>query len=291
MIRALTLRHITVFFRDRGAVFFSLLSPLTLFMLYFFFLGNTQLSSLKESLPTVDEHVLGRFLNTWVYAGIVMTTAVTTGLAALGVFVDDRQSGRFTDFAVSPIPRWKVIVSYLSATVIIAIVITTLVYILAQVHLVSQGAPIPSLEIITQSVVSYSLIAFSFGALSSLMVTFIKTNAAFTSLSIIVGTGIGFIAGIYVPLGVLTASIANVLYALPFAQAAVLMREPLMSSVFSQLLQGQPAEVGEKLRDTYGLEVVINGNHLATSVIMLVLAGLGALALLLAVVRISRKLR
>jgi multidrug/hemolysin transport system permease protein len=104
-------------------------------MLYFFFLGNTQLSSLKESLPTVDEHVLGRFLNTWVYAGIVMTTAVTTGLAALGVFVDDRQSGRFTDFAVSPVPRWKVVMSYLLATASIAAIITTIVYLAASTEI------------------------------------------------------------------------------------------------------------------------------------------------------------
>lgn len=260
-------------------------------MLYFFFLGNTQLSSLKESLPNVDESILSRFLNTWVYAGIVMTTAVTTGLAALGVFVDDRQSGRFTDFAVSPIPRWKVITSYLGATVIISIIITTLVYILAQIHLISQGASIPDIGTIIQSVARYSLIAFSFGALSSLAVTFIKTNAAFTSLSIIIGTGIGFVAGIYVPLGVLSASIANVLYSLPFAQAAVLMREPFMATTLSQLLEGKPMEVGEKLRDTYGLEVVINGSTVHSSMILLVLAILGAVSLLLAVMRISQKIR
>lgn len=280
-----------VFFRDRSAVFFSLLSPLILFLLYFLFLGNTQLANLKDSLPHIDDDKLLLFLNSWLYAGIIMTTAVTTGLAALGVFVNDRESGRFTDFAVSPIPRWKVVVSYLLATVGIAAVITTIVYIAAQAHLVLQGASMPTLLELVQIVGRYLLVAFSFAALSSLAVTFIKSNAAFTSLSIIVGTGIGFVAGIYVPLGVLSASIANVLNTLPFAQAAVLLREPFVAAPLERIGEGQPIQVVENLVDTYGLHIVIGGYTFTASGIVLLLAAIGIAALLFAVMRISRKLR
>lgn len=291
MIAALTKRHMQVFFRDKGAVFFSLLSPLIIFLLFFLFLGASQLTSLKESLPHIDEDKLSLFLNSWVYAGIVMTTTITTGLAALGVFVADRESGRFTDFAVSPVPRWKVVMSYLLATASIAAIITTIVYITAQIYLIMQGASVPTPEALIQTVGRYLLIAFSFAALSSLVITFIKSNAAFTSLSVIVGTGIGFMAGIYVPLGIMSTSVANVLNALPFAQSAVLLREPFVAVPLERVGEGQPAQVVEQLTETYGLQAVIDGHVLSSSTIAIVLAAIGIVALTLATVQISRKLK
>ena len=280
-----------VFFRDKGAVFFSLLSPLIIFLLFFLFLGASQLTSLKESLPHVDEDKLSLFLNSWVYAGIVMTTTITTGLAALGVFVADRESRRFTDFAVSPVPRWKIVTSYLLATASIATIITTIVYIAAQIHLIVQGAPVPTFEVLIQTVGRYLLIAFSFAALSSLVITFIKSNAAFTSLNVIVGTGIGFLGGIYVPLGIMSVSVANVLNALPFAQAAVLLREPFVAVPLERIGEGQPAQVVEQLAETYGLQAIIDGHVLSSSTIAVLLAIIGIVALTLATVQISRKLK
>lgn len=291
MIASLTKRHIQVFYRDKGAVFFSLLSPLIVFLLFLLFLGATQLTSLKESLPNVDESKLSLFINSWAYAGIVMTTAITTGLAALGVFVADRESGRFTDFAISPVPRWKVVVSYLLATASIATIITTVVYIAAQIHLLMQGATIPTPEILIQTVGRYLLIVFSFAALSSLVITFIKNNSAFTSLSVIVGTGIGFMAGIYVPLGIMSASVANVLNALPFAQAAVLLREPFVSVPLENIGEGQPVQVVEHLTEIYGLQAVIDGHIISSSTIILLLTVIGIVALTLATMQISRKLK
>lgn len=280
-----------VFFRDKGAVFFSLLSPLIVFLLFFLFLGASQLESIKESLPHIDEDKLSIFLNSWVYAGIVMVTTITTGLAALGVFVADRESGRFTDFAVSPVSRWKVVVSYLLATVSIAAIITTIVYIVAQTYLIIQGAPVPTLGVVVQTIGLYLLTAFSFGALSSLVVTFIKSSAAFTSLSVIVGTGAGFVAGIYVPIGIMSAGIANVLNSLPFAQAAALLREPFVAAPLEAIGEGQPVEVVKGLTETYGLQVVIDGHILASSTLIVILVALGVVALILATVQISRKLK
>ncbi|NCC19794.1 ABC transporter permease [Candidatus Saccharibacteria bacterium] len=291
MIAALTKRHMQVFFRDKGAVFFSLLSPLIVFLLFFLFLGASQLESIKESLPHIDEDKLSIFLNSWVYAGIVMVTTITTGLAALGVFVADRESGRFTDFAVSPVSRWKVVVSYLLATVSIAAIITTIVYIVAQTYLIIQGAPVPTLGVVVQTIGLYLLTAFSFGALSSLVVTFIKSSAAFTSLSVIVGTGAGFVAGIYVPIGIMSAGIANVLNSLPFAQAAALLREPFVAAPLEAIGEGQPVEVVKGLTETYGLQVVIDGHILASSTLIVILVALGVVALILATVQISRKLK
>lgn len=290
MTLSLAKRHLQVFFRDRGAVFFSLLSPLILFLLYFLFLGNTTMVSLENAAAGVSKEKLSLFLDSWVYAGIVMTAAVTTGLAALGVFVSDRESGRFSDFAVSPIPRWKVVLSYLLSTMTVSLIMTTIVYIVAQAHLSIQSGSLPALSEVAQVVGCYALIAFSFGAVSSLVVTFLKSDAAFSAVSIIVGTGIGFLAGIYVPIGVLSSGVASTLNALPFAQSAYLMRDAMASRPLVEVGVGQPEELVGAISETYGLELAIGDTSLSVAMVVAILLAIGLVALVLAVVQISRKL-
>lgn len=290
MTLSLAKRHLQVFFRDRGAVFFSLLSPLILFLLYFLFLGNTTMVNLENAAAGVSKEKLSLFLDSWVYAGIVMTAAVTTGLAALGVFVSDRESGRFSDFAVSPIPRWKVVLSYLLSTMTVSLIMTTIVYIVAQAHLSIQSGSLPALSEVAQVVGCYALIAFSLGAVSSLVVTFLKSDAAFSAVSIIVGTGIGFLAGIYVPIGVLSSGVASTLNALPFAQSAYLMRDAMASRPLVEVGVGQPEELVGAISETYGLELAIGDTSLSVAMVVAILLAIGLVALVLAVVQISRKL-
>ena len=84
-----------IFFRDKTNVFFALLASLIMFILYVFFLGQLQIDAMKESFPGASDQAIGYFVNSWVFAGILTITSVTTGLAALQVFVSDRASGRF----------------------------------------------------------------------------------------------------------------------------------------------------------------------------------------------------
>ena len=50
-LRQMTLRNIKIFLKDRAAVFFSLLAPLIVLMLYILFLGDIQVSSVKSFFP------------------------------------------------------------------------------------------------------------------------------------------------------------------------------------------------------------------------------------------------
>lgn len=282
----LTVRHLKVFFRDRAAVFFSVLSPLILFLLYFFFLGDSTIANLEKMLPGVASAKIELFLNAWIYAGIVATTAITTGLAAVGVFVNDRESGRFEDVAVSPVSRWSVVASYLLATMVIALSITTIVYALSLLHLSILDSSLPTVGAVLSTVGWYVLVAFCFGALFSLIATFIKSSNAFTAVSVVVGTGVGFLAGIYVPLGVLSESVSNILYALPFAQSAVLLRQAMGSEYLADL---GGSELTSQMSEIYGFEVSVGGNVISVAWLGLILAVIGLLAMSAAVYRISKR--
>ncbi|MNH50212.1 ABC-2 type transporter [compost metagenome] len=290
MIGSLIQRNIRIFFRDKMNVFFALLASLIMFVLYVFFLGQLQVDGMKETFPNASEETIHYFVNSWVFAGILTITSVTTGLAALQVFVSDRASGRFKDFAVSPVAKWKLVVAYLTSTVIIALGLTTVMLLLSEIYIVINGGEWLNWE---ELVVVYGYLILStvtFAAISSFIAAFIKTESAFSSLSVIIGTSIGFLAGIYVPVGTLPTSVANAINVLPYSQAASMIREPFTQSSLADITSGNDQAIAD-MKDAYGMNVLIGDTTLTTTTIVITLASLTVVFGVLAVVRISKKLQ
>ena len=83
IIAALIRRNLRIYVRDRAGVLLSLLSAFILLLLYLLFLGKIQVDNLEESVAGASSDDVGRYIGSWVYAGIIMITPITTGLAAL----------------------------------------------------------------------------------------------------------------------------------------------------------------------------------------------------------------
>lgn len=79
-----TKRNLKVFFKDKTSVFFSLLSVFIIIGLYMLFLGDVWVSSF-DGLEGV------RYLmDSWIIAGLLTVTSVTTAMGAFGIMVEDR---------------------------------------------------------------------------------------------------------------------------------------------------------------------------------------------------------
>lgn len=265
-------RNLRIFFRDRAGVFFSMLSALILFGLYAMFLGNLQVQSLQVRFPGASDSSVQAFVDAWVFAGITMITTLTTGLAALSVFVEDASSGRFKDFLVSPIRRSSLIFGYMISSFVVAITMTAVVVVVSQLYTLIRGNALmtPQELLTTLGYVAISSAAFS--AVSGFVVTFMKSNSAFSALSTIVGTVIGFLAGAYIPSGALPAGVVNFMNALPFAQSAMLIRQPFTARSLQTLTGGQPEAVAA-MNEFYGIAIKV-GDFSVTNGL-----ALGALAL------------
>ena len=133
IIAALIRRNLRIYVRDRAGVLLSLLSAFILLLLYLLFLGKIQVDNLEESVAGASSDDVGRYIGSWVYAGIIMITPITTGLAALQTYVDDKVSGRFKEFRVSPIRRTQLILGYQLSAVLVAIMMSTIVLIVGAV--------------------------------------------------------------------------------------------------------------------------------------------------------------
>lgn len=256
VVLAIVRRNLRLFFRDRMNVFFSLLGALILFVLYTLFLARLQIDGLQDTFPQASEEDIRAFVDTWMFAGIVMLSTITTGLGALVTLVDDGESGRFRDFLVSPVRRTQLVLGYLISAVTVAIVMSMIVLALSILYLgLVDGAWLAPLTVIRIAGITL-LCCAGFTALSALIVSFIRTNAAFSGFATVIGTVLGFIAGAYIPVGSLPGAVATTINALPFAQGAMLLRREFTADSLSTIVSGN-AEAGESLREFYGIDAYV----------------------------------
>lgn len=256
VVSALVGRNLRLFFRDRLNVFFSLLGAVILFALYTLFLGNLQTADLVESLPGASNAEVQAFVDSWMFAGIVLITTVTTGLGGLAVVVDDDQSGRFRDFLVAPLRPRQLVLGYLLSAVLVAVLLSVVVLVVSILYLGVLRGTWLSIPAIVRSLGIVVLSCVAFTSLSALIVSFVRTNGAFSGLATIVGTILGFVAAAYIPIGVFPAGVASVVAALPFAQAGMLLRREFSDETLSQMTSDAP-QAQETLRALYGLDLSI----------------------------------
>ena len=256
VVRSLIARNLRLFFRDRLNVFFSLLSGIVLFLLYTLFLARLQTDGLAATFPDATPREIAGFVDSWMFSGIVLLTTITTGLGALSVLVEDRQSGRFADFLVSPIRRGQLVLGYLVSAIVVAVIMSTIVLGLSLLYLGLVDAVWLPPERLLQIAGVMVLCCAAFTALSALVTSFLRSTSAFSAMGTVVGTILGFVAGAYIPLGSLPAGVASAVNTLPFAQAAMLLRRPFTADTLATLTGGVTGAADE-LRDFYGIDIFV----------------------------------
>ena len=290
VVLAIVGRNLRIFFRDALNVFFSLLGAVILFGLYTLFLGNLQTTDLTDALPGATTAGVQAYVDSWMFAGIVLITTVTTGLGALAVLVDDDQSGRFRDFLVAPLRRGQLVLGYLLSAVAVAVILSLLVFVISILYLGlvrETWLPLPS---IARIVVVVLLSCIAFTSISALIVSFVRTNGAFSGLATIVGTVLGFIAAAYIPIGAFPEAVASVVAALPFAQAGMLMRREFSDGTLAAITADAPG-ADEALRAFYGIDLSVGEVPVSAWFVVALLVGITVLCTVLSAVRIRSRIR
>lgn len=282
----LTLRNLRMFFRDRMAVFFSLLSALIIIGLYILFLGDMIVKGMAGMGGGV------RFLiDSWIMAGLLAATSMTSTLGALGIMVDDKAKKIDKDFLASPLKRSTLAAGYMLASVIIGLVICLLVFILAEIYILVYGGHLLSLFAMlkTMGIVVLSVLASS--SMMFLMVSFLKTTNAFGTASTIIGTLIGFLTGIYIPIGNLPAGVQTIIRVFPISHAGALLRQVMMQAPLADVFSGAPAGAMKSFNLEMGVVFKFGETTVSPLVSVLILVATTVVFYALAILRLSIKKR
>jgi multidrug/hemolysin transport system permease protein len=283
-------RNLRLFFRDRAAVFFSLLSALILIGLYGLFLGNQQVDALQQQLPHASAGDVRAFVVAWVFAGVAMITTLTTSLSSLSQLVEDASTGRFRDFLVSPVRRLELILGYLLSGFVISVLVTSVTVVVGELYLaITGGSVMTPLQMLT----CFGYVCLSSGAfvaISAFAVTFVPSPQAFTAVATIVGTLVGFLAGAYIPPGVLPSGVVNVIQALPFAQSALLLRQPLTHDALQTMTGGDQRAI-DSISAFYGMTAKVGDATVTNGWALLELGAIIVVFLALGAWRMGRRIR
>jgi multidrug/hemolysin transport system permease protein len=258
----LVLRNVRLFLRDKAAVFFSLLSVLIILAMYILFLGKVQRMNLPSEVMGIDG---GDWLiSSWIMAGILTVSTVTVPLGAVGNLIDDRADGLLNDFYTSPISRNILALSYLISSWVIGLIMVIVNLVLGQIYVLSQGGELLS---ILSNMKLFGLVLLSIMTFSSFFFfisLFVRTRNAYGTLATIVSTFVGFLGGIYLPIGMLGKNVQNVMNVLPTAHAVTIIRRVYMSGAIEKVFANAPEEAYNDYATFNGLEVII-GNYTLSS--------------------------
>lgn len=275
MMLALIVRNCKVYTRDKMAFFMSFLSGMILILVYQVFLGQIQIDAIKATLHR--ESVSGetiQMVNLWLIAGLTTIVSMTSTLSALGVMVADREKKVSEDFRVSPISNNKIDWAYALFAVLFGMVMTMFSCVFA----ICLFNGVSALQ--NYSMMDYLRIMgiISLGTILSAtlmlpVLTFIHSSTAFTTLSTIVGTFIGFISGVYLSIGSVGDTLQRVMTWFPLTQVNSLLKQVLMRESLAQVFDQAPLETVTSYQEAYGVVLVNNGGEPLSNQLMLVYLG------------------
>ena len=115
-------RNLILFFKDRTAVILSFLAEFIVVGLYILFMRENMIQTFAQ----VEEIEL--LMDTWMIAGILGITSVTTTMGAYGIMVDDKAKKITRDFSTSPIHRFSLLGGYMAGAVVIGMFMSIFLY-------------------------------------------------------------------------------------------------------------------------------------------------------------------
>ncbi|MEA5145909.1 MAG: ABC transporter permease [Candidatus Limiplasma sp.] len=284
-MKALLIRNLKVYFRDKASVFFSLLGVLIIFMLYLLFLGDVWISNLP-GVPGARA-----LMDSWIISGLLAVTSVTTVMGAFGTMVDDRAHKIIKDFDASPVSRSKIVAGYELSSFVVGTVMSLFALVLGELYIVARGglwlSPAAMLTVVGLILLS----ALCNTALVSFVISFFKSQNAFSTASSLLGTLVGFLTGIYMPVGMMPDAVQVLIKVFPVSHAALLLRQTIMAVPLTQTFAGAPEAMRQSFESEMGIVFQWGGSPMSAATSLGILIGASLLFYGLSILQFSRKSR
>ncbi len=294
---SLTRRNCLVFLRDKGAVFFSLLSMLIVLMLMGIFLGNMNEETVVNLLQeyggvrniSEDEAHARELVLYWTLAGILIVNSVTVTLTVIGTRVADVSEGRLASLYSAPISRGLAALSYVASAAVIGIFMCTLTLGAALCYIAAAGGTMLSAGTLGQVFLLILLNVCVFAVIMYFFALFVKSSSAWSGAATVVGTLVGFVGAIYLPMGSLPPGVASVLKYIPVLHGASLLRKVCCEEALETAFAGTPGELLAEYSEYMGIQVKMGGETADFLFQALFLAACGIIAFILIVLAQKRK--
>ena len=294
---SLTRRNCMVFLRDKTAVFFSLLSMLIVLMLMGVFLGNMNVESITGLLAqyggerdvALDNENATQLVQYWTLAGLMVVNALTVTLSVIGIMVTDANENKLESFYGAPVHRNIIALSYISAAVIIGMLFCMLTLGIALGYISATGGEMLSAGALAQ-IFGYTLMNVCiFAIIMYMLALFVKSSSAWGGIATVVGTLVGFVGAIYLPMGSLPTGVAEVLKYIPILHGTSLMRKVCCEEAIQTTFADIPQEIIDGYKEFMGITVMMGEKEAGNAFQLLFIGLCGVIAFTVVVIIGKRK--
>ena len=245
---ALINRNIKLYYRDKVNVFLSLLSVLIIIGLFVLVLGDMILTGVMEDLAQAEV-----LMYSWLAAGVVAVAAITIATGAFDVVVGDRVKKINKGFYVSPVKRKDITLGYILGGFVAVVIMTLLIFVLWSLYIRMIGGSFLSFVGYLQILGVILLSSFLGTSIVCFIASATKSHSAFNTIATILGTLMGFLMGIYFPVGALPDTVQTIVKLFPPAHGGMLLRRIIMVPAMEQSFYGVPVEHVEEFREAMGM--------------------------------------
>ncbi len=263
----LTKRNMLVFFTDKGTLFFSMLTPMIILLLYILFLKNNLLASLQDAATglgsLISANDMDQFVNGLLLTGIISSALITIPYNALEIMVRDREDRVDLDMRSTPVKRFEIILSYFCASVTSAFMQTMIVLTFGIAVLSMMGDMYLTAGDVVRLVFSVLLGTVSSTSVFMVVMMFFKSMGTCGAFMGILSAISGFVIGAYMPLSQLSKPIQNVCNLVPATGITVLIRNYLTGGVLRHMNECIGGVDGgafiEAMLDAFSYNTVVGG--------------------------------
>ncbi len=234
---ALVARNRKLFFRDKGMLFSSLITPVILIVLYATFLAKVYKDSFQTSLPDVmqvSDKLLNGTVAAQLTAALLAVSCVTVTFCVNLTMVQDKASGARKDFDVSPVKRPLLYVGYFCSTVLNSLMVNLLALVLSLIYIRTMGWYLSALDVAYVILDIFLLVMFG-AVLSSIICYPLKTQGQMSAVGTIVSAGYGFICGAYMPISNFGDGLQKTLLFLPGTYGTSLLKNHMLRGTFEEM--------------------------------------------------------
>ncbi len=291
-------RNLKLYFRDRSAVFFSLLSMIITIALMVFFLGNMNIDVITDLLSQFpnrdyveDEKNARLLIYSWTSAGIISMNAVTVTLAVYSTMIKDRMSGKLNSIYTAPVSRTIITVSYIATAWIAATIVCIFTLAVTEMYGIIQGLEVYSIAQHIHILGIICMNSFVYATFMYLLALIAKSEGAWSGIGTLVGTLVGFLGAIYIPIGSLSDSIQSLLKCTPIIYSTALFRKIMLESILKHTFDGIPKNVTRQYREAMGIDITIFDHSVSGFEIgiVLLLIGIAFVGIDVCILKYSKK--
>ena len=263
-----TRRNLLIYFKDKLAILFSLLTSIIVFVLYLLFLKGTFVDALNGTMNGLENLVSAKdvdmFVNGILLTGILGSAMITVPYTCLQTIVKDREAGVDSDICATPLKRWKIILSYFTASTICSFIMTSLILTVGLVVLTVMGDAHLTFASVAAAYGLMFLGSLSSTALFMLVLLFFRSTASCTAFFGILSAASGFVIGAYIPLSQFSDGVQGVCNLFPASHITSLIRNVLLSGVVDSIDSSigglDNGMFSDAIRETFSFNAYAFGN-------------------------------